>query len=326
MKPLEQWLCAATQGLSPESAARVRGEIQQHYDSAVEAGDDPITALGDPKAANRGYRSVLITEYEQAMAPALTQAKPRSFSNLLVGLVFLAPAIWIQLTGKNLTFGSRLIALAIFSTLPFSWFFAGNTLERSRLHLYVAAVKDCVVVGLAWWFQGWISALTLGAISFGLEYALNYQRFLFFRKLASGQSVSPLPGEPQLTHNDAVGLSNLRKGAFRGETISIVIIFTMLGAGTVWQPATCAPMTAWMVLAFIARRTLPIYTEERSRWFRIAKWATAVVAGVLPVLYGAKAPWMGAAYIAFFCLLFDSRSIALRRKLPVSEWPKRLYW
>ena len=54
----------ATRGLSAESAAQVRAEIQQHYDSACEAGDDAIAALGDPRAANRAYRKVLLTEQE----------------------------------------------------------------------------------------------------------------------------------------------------------------------------------------------------------------------------------------------------------------------
>jgi hypothetical protein len=43
-------------------------------------------------------------------------------------------------------------------------------------------------------------------------------------------------------------------------------------------------------------------------------------------LYGARIPWIGAVYLAFFFLLFDVKSISLRRKLPVAEWPKRLYW
>jgi hypothetical protein len=85
-------------------------------------------------------------------------------------------------------------------------------------------------------------------------------------------------------------------------------------------------MTAWMAAGFLARRTLPIYTEERSRWFRVAKWTTMAVAAVLPVLYHARVPWLGAVYLAFFFLLFDRRSISLRRKLPAAEWPKRLYW
>ena len=75
MTPLEQWLSGATRGLSAESAAQVRAEIQQHYDAATEAGDDALAALGDPRVSNRAYRKVLLTEREARMAPVLTQSK-----------------------------------------------------------------------------------------------------------------------------------------------------------------------------------------------------------------------------------------------------------
>ncbi len=102
--------------------------------------------------------------------------------------------------------------------------------------------------------------------------------------------------------------------------------FLMLAGMAVWQPATFVPMATWMAAGFLVQRTLPIYTEERSRWFRIAKWTTMAVAAALPILYGARMPWSGAVYIAIFFVLFDMRSISLRRKLPAAQWPKRLYW
>ena len=43
--PLEKWLSDATRGLSAESAAQVREEIQQHYDSACEAGGDAAEVM-----------------------------------------------------------------------------------------------------------------------------------------------------------------------------------------------------------------------------------------------------------------------------------------
>ena len=56
----------------------MREEIQQHYDlahedSAREAGGDALAALGDPRAANRAYRKVLLTEQEAMLAPTFTQ-------------------------------------------------------------------------------------------------------------------------------------------------------------------------------------------------------------------------------------------------------------
>jgi hypothetical protein len=85
-------------------------------------------------------------------------------------------------------------------------------------------------------------------------------------------------------------------------------------------------MTICLIAGFVAQRTLPIYTEERSRLFRTAKWTAMAVAAALPVLYGARIPLAGAIWMLFLFWLFDLKAISVRRKLPVAEWPKRLYW
>ena len=75
MSRLDYWLNEATRGLSKDSAAQVRSEIQEHYESAHEASlstgasaDDAdrfaVTALGDAHDANRQYRGVLLTSGE----------------------------------------------------------------------------------------------------------------------------------------------------------------------------------------------------------------------------------------------------------------------
>jgi hypothetical protein len=75
MTALDTWLARATRQLSADSAAQVRAEITQHYESAREAalssGAAPdeadrtaLAALGDAKAANRQYCRVLITRTE----------------------------------------------------------------------------------------------------------------------------------------------------------------------------------------------------------------------------------------------------------------------
>jgi hypothetical protein len=72
---LDIWLEQATQCLSEESAARVRSEIREHYESArdtaihegapiEEAGRWALQALGDSKTANSQYRRVLLTAAE----------------------------------------------------------------------------------------------------------------------------------------------------------------------------------------------------------------------------------------------------------------------
>ena len=65
--PLDVWIGRATRDLSVTSAAQVRVEIQEHFESAREAaigaGSSPtdadrsaVAALGDPRAANCEYR------------------------------------------------------------------------------------------------------------------------------------------------------------------------------------------------------------------------------------------------------------------------------
>jgi hypothetical protein len=75
MTGLESWLKQATRHLSAESAAQVRTEIQDHFesarDAAIAAGTTAreadlvaLAALGDAKAANCQYRRVLLTSEE----------------------------------------------------------------------------------------------------------------------------------------------------------------------------------------------------------------------------------------------------------------------
>ena len=327
--PLDQWLSDATRGLSAESAAQVRAEIQQHYDSACEAGADAdidaIGALGNPRTANRAYRRVLLTEQEALMAPTLTLPKRPSSLRILLSVAVLAGLLgW--LAPKHHDPGFWPITIAIFCTMPLTWFFPLTTLERSRVFLYIHGLRSILVVGIAWWFQGWITALALGAVCFLPDYFLSYRRLSIFRKLAAGQTYSLLPEEPQLTHVEAIYLNTLRKGGGAAENVTVTLLFVMLAGMTVWQPATFAPMAIWTAAGYVTRRFLPIYAEPRSRWLHIARWTTMVVAAVLPPLYGARKPWLGAILLAWFFMLLDKPGISLRRKLPVSEWPKRLYW
>jgi hypothetical protein len=75
MTPLDNWIERATRGLSNESAAQVRREIVDHYESALEAAvaagasadaaeRSALSALGDADTVNRQYRRVLLTSSE----------------------------------------------------------------------------------------------------------------------------------------------------------------------------------------------------------------------------------------------------------------------
>lgn len=72
---LERWLDVATRGLCNDAKARVRAEVEQHFDAAyrfqIFEGEDAIiaaalasAALGDAKRANRRYRRVYLTAAE----------------------------------------------------------------------------------------------------------------------------------------------------------------------------------------------------------------------------------------------------------------------
>src|SRR5271165_5355508 len=75
---LETWLRRATRQLSATSAAQVRSEIQEHYESARdealgggaapnEADRRALASLGDARTAGRHYRKVLLTASEDRL-------------------------------------------------------------------------------------------------------------------------------------------------------------------------------------------------------------------------------------------------------------------
>lgn len=75
MAGLDRWLNQATRHLSKDSAAQVKTEIREHYESAREAAENSgatadeadqmaLNALGDARRANRQYRKVLLTSAE----------------------------------------------------------------------------------------------------------------------------------------------------------------------------------------------------------------------------------------------------------------------
>lgn len=75
---LDAWLENATQGLSNEARERIRVEISDHYESALEAatarGDSAhaarlsaIRSLGDPAEARRSFRRTNLTRFQEAL-------------------------------------------------------------------------------------------------------------------------------------------------------------------------------------------------------------------------------------------------------------------
>jgi hypothetical protein len=128
MTGIDIWLKQATWHLSKDSAARVRTEIQDHYESgreaavkrgltAGEADRVAVMALGDAKAANRQYREVLLTSAEARMlrdgnweARAVCSRPWLKRLLLVLPVAALAVAIALLLTGATVVARVLLVA------------------------------------------------------------------------------------------------------------------------------------------------------------------------------------------------------------------------
>lgn len=323
MNALEQWLSIATRGLSPESTARVRAEIEEHSGSAIASGvseTDAVVALGDPKAANGEYRKVLLTDTEAAVAPALLRPKALTVGSVLMEIAIFGAFFWIFARGR---YGASVlpILIASCSEAPLRWVLTAYKFD-DRVLRYASYANVLLVALVAWWSLGWSSAIMVGVIRVAVIWALNRPRASIQRKLDAGQVYGPFPGEPALTHPEAIFLRGLHQGP-ADQRLSKMLLVVMVVAAAIWQPRMFAPLLVMLVVRFTVPYLVPVYTAERSRWFRIGKWTLMVLAALLPVFLGDS--WVPAAYVALMFVLFDARRVSLRRKLPVEEWPKELY-
>jgi len=113
---LNQWLNEATFKLSTESSARVRTEIQEHYElareealasgvSETEADIIAVKSLGDARTANRQYRRVLLTASEAKMLKRQRDDEAasvrRPWVRWLKPAYFLVPALLIVAYGPG---------------------------------------------------------------------------------------------------------------------------------------------------------------------------------------------------------------------------------
>ncbi len=84
-------------------------------------------------------------------------------------------------------------------------------------------------------------------------------------------------------------------------------------------------LAAGILMDFLfAAPFLPVYTPSRSRIYRGVKWV--VVIGMLVMAFGPLAPnWSWLAGFLWPMIWIERIRISLRRKLPVSRWPKPLF-
>ena len=198
MTPLENWLLAATHGLSAESAARVRAEIQEHYQSAHEAALElavpsreadraAVAALGDPISANRQYRRVLLTAREANFlfymtldvsslpAPRVTKAKWLARILVAEGVAGVALSTWRNPVGWYLC--AVIVGLLLSELLPVDTLACGRAYRWAK---WTALTGGAALTG--WYGAPWAP---LGVI-LGSAY-VEYRRISIRRKLPVGQ-------------------------------------------------------------------------------------------------------------------------------------------
>jgi hypothetical protein len=152
---LDKWLVRATRHLSHDSAAQVRAEIAQHYESAREdavsagvsndeADRTAVAALGDPKSANSQYREVLLTRSEaRLLRSSACEAHFFSATPIRKHLLVIIPAV-------AATFAAAAYAVATITapfTIPFAWHASATAAFIAQIAI-VAAILTAIVLAV----------------------------------------------------------------------------------------------------------------------------------------------------------------------------------
>jgi hypothetical protein len=344
----DQWLSTATRGLCAEAAAQVRTEITERYESALAAGASPgeaVALLGDPNHAKREYRRVLLTEFEVDMAQ---DPQPEATLRLVLRNVAISAAAILGNYVWGIPNVSTVAFIVFMSAHGLAVHFCPATTTRRSTWYMIADALCTVSVGLLLWGWSifWIVALVI--------VHSDYKRWIALRKL--GGKPAPVrvredaaPGSP-LTPYETQWLFDLqhkRPQAVGSSLWFVMLVFLTIvlaaGAGNDVVKRSMAIDLAAFSAAILAWR-LPILvsfqTPETGRRYRHFKWAVMAITALVPPVsvlilghgFGEHrfAGLVGLILtVSYFVLLFaavhERTAIKLRRKLPLSEWPKELY-
>jgi hypothetical protein len=203
---LETWLRRATCHLSVESAAQVRSEIQEHYESARdealgsgaslhEADRMALASLGDASIAGRQYRKILLTRSEDRLLRETTWEARAICSHLRwfyqIPATALCASIWFFIAGQNylalmLTLGAAgMILLFARPLLPI------NTPARARVYRAVRWAWLAAILMLASWPDFRSQMWMLVAIAWPIVW-VEWTLFSVRRKLAVEDWPRPL--------------------------------------------------------------------------------------------------------------------------------------
>lgn len=196
---LESWLKEATRQLSKDSAAQVRTEIREHFESAreaavgrgataVEADRSAVAALGDARAANCEYRRVLLTSAEARLlregkweAQAVCSRAWLKLVLLAIPGVLLYAATYFYLDG-TIELARILFAGGIVTGLVFlAPFLPLYTPSRSRVFRVIKWVALTGALGLALEWS-WLLISCLWPVAW-----IEWQRVSIRRKLPVAQ-------------------------------------------------------------------------------------------------------------------------------------------
>ena len=203
---LETWLKRATCHLSADSAAQVRSEIQEHYESArddaLRSGAAPhevdriaLASLGDASIAGRHYRKVLLTTAEDRLLRETTWEARVVCSHLrwlfpipaavlgasiyffIAGQTYLALMLAIGAAGMGLLFARPVLPI--------------NTPARARMFRGVRWVWLAAVLLLAIWPDFHNQSWLLFAVAWPIVW-VEWTLFSVRRKLAVANWPRPL--------------------------------------------------------------------------------------------------------------------------------------
>ena len=163
---LETWLKRATCHLSATSAAQVRSEIQEHFESArdeaLDGGETPeeadrsaLASLGDPSIAGRHYRKVLLTASEDLLLRETTWEARALCSRLQwlfpIPVAGLCAGIWSFTAGQTYLALMLLVGAAGMSLLFARPLLPIDTPARARLFRGVRWAWLATILLLAVW-------------------------------------------------------------------------------------------------------------------------------------------------------------------------------
>ena len=203
---LETWLKRATCRLSATSAAQVRSEIQEHYESARdealgggadshEADRTALASLGDAGIANRQYRKVLLTASEDLLLREATWEARAICSRLQwllpIPAAALSAAIWFFIAGQTylaLMLAVMAAGLGLVFVRPL---LPINTPARARMYRGVRWAWLAVVMILAVWPDVLKQSWLLVAVGWPIVWT-EWTHFSVRRKLAVADWPGPL--------------------------------------------------------------------------------------------------------------------------------------